>query len=384
MDRATITAGADPVVVKVGTRVLTNQQGVLDEDRITGLAAQLVSVADAGRRVALVSSGSVGAGIGRLGLRERPAGLAELQAAAAVGQSRLIELYNRSLEARGRHAAQILLTADDLNSRDRYLNIRNTLHELFRLGAVPIVNENDTVRVDELQQNVGDNDRLAALVTNLIPARLLILLTDIEGLYDGNPAAAGSKVIPLVKQIDQSVLDLAEAKDETAIKLSTGGMASKLHAALTATTAGGAVVVADGRAPDIVPRILAGEAVGTLFLPQGERLSERKRWIGWGVRPAGTLRLDAGAARAIESGGSSLLPVGVVGADGSFAKGDVVSLVGPDGEEIARGLSNYARSEVEQIRGRSTVEIAGILGRRPYAELVHRDNLALVNAATAR
>lgn len=384
MDRATLAAGADTVVVKVGTRVLTNPHGVLDEDRIAGLAEQLVRVASGGRRVALVSSGSVGAGIGRLGLENRPTGLAELQAAAAVGQSRLIELYNRALETHGRFAAQVLLTADDLNSRDRYLNIRNTLHELFRLGAVPIVNENDTVRVDELQRNVGDNDRLAALVTNLIPAPLLILLTDIEGLYDGDPAAAGSKVIPLVHKIDEGVMRLAESKSTAAIKLSTGGMTSKLRAALTATSAGGAVVVADGRQPGIVPRVLAGESVGTLFLPQAEPLSERKRWIGWGVRPAGVLRLDAGAARAIQTGGSSLLPVGVTGTDGAFIKGDVVSLVDPGGEEIARGLSNYTRSEVEQIRGRGTVEIAGILGQRPYAELVHRDNLTLVNPPAAR
>ena len=237
MTRSEIVAAADTVVVKVGTRVLTNTSGVLDLDRVAAVAQQLSAAMDSGRRMVLVSSGAVGAGIGRLGLDQRPTDLGELQAVAAVGQSRLIEVYNQALEAHGRHAAQVLLTADDLDRRDRYLNIRNTLLALFEFGAVPIVNENDTVRVDELQRNVGDNDRLAAVVTNLLRAPLLVLLSDVEGLYDGDPSDPGSSVISEVDSIDGSTIALVGGSANAgAVSLSTGGMASKLEAAQDGAT----------------------------------------------------------------------------------------------------------------------------------------------------
>lgn len=377
MSRQEIASAADTVVVKVGTRVLTDDRGDLDLERIESIAGQLATAADAGRRVALVSSGAVGAGIGRLGLTKRPAELAQLQAAAAVGQSRLIEVYNQALERRGRVAAQVLLTADDLNLRDRYLNIRNTLRELFRLGAVPIVNENDTVRVDELQRNVGDNDRLAAVVASLLKAPLLVLLSDVEGLYDGDPSSESSKVLPTVETIDERVTALVSGSRDGTIALSTGGMASKLEAARQATATGGNVIVANGRHPGVLTSILAGEDVGTLFLAQGGDVSGRKRWIGAAVQPVGRITLDAGAVRAVCEHGSSLLPVGVSQVDGQFAKGDVVSLVDPSGQELARGLSNYSSDEIETIRGRSSDDIPGMLGHRPYEEVIHRDNLAL-------
>src|SRR3954462_11438421 len=269
--RQEIAARSKTVVVKVGTRVLAHDDGTLDQSRVTSIADQLVRLMDERRHVVLVSSGAVGSGMGRLSLTERPSDLAHLQAVAAVGQSRLIESYNRAFEAHGRHAAQILLTADDLNDRMRYLNVRNTLLAVFEYGALPIINENDTVRVDELQRNVGDNDRLAAMVTNLLRAPLLILLSDVEGLYDHHPLTPGAAVIPIVSQIDSAIRDFQQQVPAVSAvnQLSRGGMASKLEAARLATMAAENVVIANGRRPNVITDIVAGEPVGTLFLAQG-------------------------------------------------------------------------------------------------------------------
>jgi len=380
--RQTIAKQADTVVVKVGTRVLTDERGGLDLDRLASIAEQVALAADGGRRIVLVSSGAVGAGIGRLRLDRRPVDLAQLQAAAAVGQSRLIEVYNQALERHGRHAAQVLLTADDLNQRDRYLNIRNTLLALFQYNAVPIVNENDTVRVDELQRNVGDNDRLAAVVTNLLRAPLLVLLSDVEGLFDGDPRSASAKVVPVVDDINDDVLAMVDRRTDGGPQLSTGGMASKLAAARIATTAGENVVVANGLRANVLSHILAGEPIGTLFTAGDGSISSRKRWIGWTAQPSGRLVLDAGAINALKKKGTSLLPVGVVRVEGEFGKGDIVSIIGegPSSKgEIARGLTNYGSAEIELIRGRPTGDIASLLGHCPYQEVVHRDNLVLVD-----
>jgi glutamate 5-kinase len=414
--RQQIAAASRTVVVKVGTRVLTHDDGTLDHDRVTGIAEQLVlltsdSAEGRGRRqVVLVSSGAVGAGIGRLGLRGRPTDLAHLQAVAAVGQSGLIESYNRALESHSRHAAQILLTADDLNDRMRYLNVRNTLLALFQFGAVPIINENDTVRVDELQRNVGDNDRLAAMVTNLLRAPLLILLSDVDGLYDGHPSDPQSQVIPTVTNLDEAIRhfqqqgankdketsrrsavagrqgDRETAEDTTSpglpvsrspgLSLSRGGMASKLEAARLATAAGESVVIANGRRPNVLVEILAGEAVGTLIVAQRPAVASRKRWIGLTAIPCGRLFLDEGAQRAVEHQGRSLLAIGVRRVEGNFQKGDVVSLCSEDGRELARGLINYGSEEVRRIAGQPAERIVEILGHRPYDEVIHRDNLA--------
>lgn len=378
--RQQIAAAAHTVVVKVGTRVLTKASGVLDFERVASIAEQIAQLADGGRRVVLVSSGAVGAGVGRLGLEQRPSDLAQLQATAAVGQSLLIERYNQALQRHGRHAAQVLLTVDDLNDRSRYLNVRNTLRALFEYGAIPIVNENDTVRVDELQRNVGDNDRLAAVVTNLLRAPLLVLLSDVDGLYDGDPASPDTQVIPQVDAIDESVIGLTGAPQEKegAVRLSTGGMASKLRAARIAAGAGENVVVANGRTPGVLLQIMDGEPVGTLFPATGGTVSSRKRWIGWTAQPRGALTLDAGAARAIVESGRSLLAVGVVSVEGEFDKGDIISLRGPDGGEVARGLSNYRSFELARIVGQPTDRIAELLGHCPYEEVVHRDNLTLL------
>jgi glutamate 5-kinase len=409
-DRQQLAAQSRTVVVKVGTRVLTHDDGTLDQDRVTAIADQLVHLMNdkaasrpGGRQVVLVSSGAVGAGIGRLGLGGRPTDLAHLQAVAAVGQSRLIESYNRALEAHGRHAAQILLTADDLNDRMRYLNVRNTLLALFQYGAVPIINENDTVRVDELQRNVGDNDRLAAMVTNLLRAPLLVLLSDVDGLYDGHPGDPQSRVISTVTNLDEAMRKFqrqtTRPEKETrrkgdkeiemspplpvsvspGLSLSRGGMASKLEAARLTTSAGESVVIANGRRPNVLVDILAGEAVGTFIAAQGPAVTSRKRWIGLTANPCGSLVLDEGAERAVEHLGRSLLAIGVRRVEGHFQKGDVVSLFRADGREMARGLINYGSEEMRRIAGQSTERIIELLGHRPYDEVVHRDNLVILS-----
>jgi glutamate 5-kinase len=371
--RQEIATAAHTVVVKVGTRVLTGADGLLNQQRVIALAEELHQVMDSGRKVVLVTSGAVGAGLGRLGLPKRPPTVARLQAVAAVGQSHLVEVYDRGLRAHGRHAAQLLLTTHDLDSRAGYLNVRNTIHALFEYGAVPIINENDTVSVDELKTTFGDNDRLAAMVTNLLRAPLLVLLSDVEGLYDGDPADANSKIIPTVARLDASILNLVRDK---ATGLSKGGMASKLEAARIATTAGENVVIANGRTPGNLARILAGETVGTLILAQGQTLPSYKRWLGFTAQPRGTLVVDAGAREAVERKGKSLLAIGVVEIRGDFHKGDVVSLIDANGQEFARGLTNYPAEDLAKIKGQRTENIAPLLGHCPYDEVIHRDNMA--------
>jgi len=308
-------------------------------------------------------------------MTSRPTDVAHLQAVAAVGQSLLVEAYERSLRAFGRHAAQILLTADDLDRRTSYLNARNTILTLMNeYGAVPIINENDTVSVEELQTTFGDNDRLAAIVTNLIQAPLLVLLSDVDGLYDGDPGSPGSKVVSTVERLDRSVFDLVK---DRMTGLSRGGMASKLRAAQQATAAGENVIIASGRAPGVLARILAGEPVGTLVLAKGHSVAARKRWIGYTAKPRGQLVLDAGARQAIEHDGRSLLAIGILKAVGRFQKGDVVALCDSAGVEFARGLTNYGSDDILRIRGLKTSEIAPTLGHCPHDEVVHRNNLVL-------
>ena len=372
--RQEIATSARTVVIKVGTRVLTRADGVLDQERIASLAGQLHLLLDQGRKVALVSSGAVGAGMGQLGLKQRPTDLAHLQAVAAVGQSHLVEAYDRALRSHGRHAAQILLTAEDLDHRTRYLNIRNTILRLFEYGAVPIINENDTVSVAELQTTFGDNDRLAAMVTNLIRAPLLVLLSDVTGLFDGDPRESGSQVIPTVSRLDNSIFALVR---DQKTGLSKGGMASKLEAARLATMAGENVIIASGKEPDVLARIAAGESVGTLFLARGEAMPAWKRWIGYTAQPRGYLVLDDGACRAVERQGRSLLAIGVADAIGNFQKGDVVGVRDAQGREFARGLINYPAAEVLRIRGLKTDGIAAALGHCPYDEVIHRDNMVV-------
>jgi glutamate 5-kinase len=372
--RQQIAAAAHTVVVKVGTRVLTQTDGTLNHSRIEQLAEEIQAISAGGRRAVLVSSGAVGAGLSLLGLKTRPTDLAKLQAVAAVGQTHLIQTYDRTFAKHGRRAAQVLLTIEDVDDRIRYLNVRNTLHSLLDFGAVPIINENDTVSVDELKTTFGDNDRLAAMVTNLLRAPLLIVLSDIEGLYDGDPAVSTSRLVSTVEKIDERALGYVRDRKTG---LSKGGMASKLEAARIVTTAGENMIIASGRQPDVLTRIMAGEQVGTLLLGQGKGISPFKRWLGFSAQVRGRIQLDEGARKAIIEKGRSLLAAGIVGTQGEFQKGDAVALCDAEGTVIARGLTNYSSADVERIKGIKSEKIAQVLGRRPYDEVIHRDNLAI-------
>jgi glutamate 5-kinase len=372
--RDEVVLSAQTWVVKVGTSVLTGPDGTLDPARVDHLAEQISLVMDQGRKVALVSSGAVGAGMGQLGWKRRPENLRQLQAAAAVGQAYLIRAYDEGLRRHRRHAAQLLLTHEDFDSRPRYLNVRNTLHALFECDAVPIINENDTISVDEMK--LGDNDQLAAMVTNLLQAPLLVILSVVDGLYLNRPVGPGpAEIVPLVTQIDERVLALA-GSDRSA--QGTGGMQSKLAAARRVTHAGGSVIIASGTQPEPLTRIMAGETVGTMFLAHGARHKARKRWIGLTARPKGYYTVDDGARHALESSSKSLLAIGILEVVGDFEKGDVIGIRDRSGCEFARGLTNYATSDAKRIRGLHTHEARAELGVAAYDEVVHRDNLALI------
>lgn len=370
-ERKNVVAAPGVLVVKVGTRVLTRAGGALDEDRIAALAEQLAQQCELGRQVVLVSSGAVGAGMDRLGLSQRPADVAALQAVAAAGQSRLIECYERILRRHNRHAGQVLLTAEDLSDRSRYLNVRNTLRALLALNVIPIVNENDTVAVDELVASFGDNDRLAALVATALRAPLLLILSDVAGLYDRHPDDDDARVISTVRDLES----VREAVHDRQNRWSKGGMASKLNAAKMVISAGENCIVACGQEDQVITRVMAGEELGTLFLAERQALSPRKRWIGFSAKPTGRLLIDAGACRAVTLQGSSLLAVGIRRCEGAFRKGDIVSICDDAGNEVARGLANYGAAEVRQILGKRSEEIAVVLGHLPYTEVIHRDNL---------
>ncbi|MFO7905214.1 MAG: glutamate 5-kinase [Planctomycetota bacterium] len=372
--RREIATTASTIVVKVGTRVVTHQDGTLDEGQIARLGEELCQLIQMGRQVVLVSSGAVGAGMSQLKLTSRPQDVARLQAVAAVGQASLIEAYDRTFRKHDRTAAQVLLTADDLDDRTRYLNVRNTLRALLDFQTIPIVNENDTVAVDELMTTFGDNDRLAALVTNLLQAPLLVILSDVQGLFDGDPTEDSSRLISTVHTLDASVLDYVRDRHGGFGK---GGMASKLNAARIATTAGENVIIASGREPNALRRILEAEPVGTLILAQGKSISPRKRWIGFSAQPCGRITVDRGAQHAIVQQGRSLLAIGVVRVEGEFRKGDLVTLCNQKGVEVARGLSNYHADDLQRIRGLHSDRIAQVLGHRPYEEVIHRDNMAV-------
>ncbi len=364
------------VVVKVGTRVLTGTDARLDCGRIEKLSEQLCRIADSGRQTIMVSSGAVGAGVGKLGLAARPAGLAQLQAVAAIGQTDLIQAYERSLSKRGRHAAQVLLTASDLRRRSGYLHVRNALSQIHAYGAIAVINENDSVAVGELMTTFGDNDRLAASVAGLLTDALVVILSDVEGLYDGHPSLPTSKRIGIVPELNDSVFALAQ---DTKSNSSKGGMASKLRAAEAATSFGHPTIIALGRDDTVLDRIMAGQDVGTLFLPPTKAIRGRRRWIGSSAHVEGTLTLDDGAVRAVEHKDSSLLAIGLKQVTGDFGRGAVVSLRDLQGREVARGLTNYPSEEISLILGMPSEKIATVLGHRPYEVVVHRDNLVLIS-----
>ena len=365
-------AAVRTVVVKLGTNALSRPDDTLDTARIGRLAEQIVRIRQSGKQVVVVSSGAVGAGIGILGLKERPRDLSHLQAAASVGQAELIRTYDEAFQPHGLHASQILLTANDFRQRSRYLNVRNTLHTLFEYPVVPIINENDTVSVKEIK--FGDNDRLAAMVANLFTNPLLIILSVVDGLLNGPPDSPDSRVIPLVENLDETILRYAAEVKSTR---GTGGMKSKLEAVRIASSAG-PVIIANGARAGILDQILSGAEVGTLFLARGSNVPAWKRWIGYGATPRGRLLLDAGAVKAVREGGRSLLAIGVTEVQGDFSKGELVSLVSAAGQEIARGLINFDAAQTRQIAGKRTADLKQILGAATYEEVIHRDNLAVL------
>jgi glutamate 5-kinase len=364
------------LVVKVGSGVLSQGTLSLKREAIQALAKQIASATTRGLQMILVSSGAVMAGIERLEQTERPRTIPLKQAAAAVGQSVLMATYEEAFRPFGIKVAQILLTQEDLRDRVRYLNARHTLFTLLDLGVLPIVNENDTVAVEEIK--FGDNDILSALVASLVDADLLVMLTDQEGLYTADPRSdPGARLIPVLSSpFPPDTFWAGPARTAVGI----GGMASKVEAARVATGAHIPALVANGLTADILLRLLAGESLGTLFLPQAARMGSRKRWLAFATRPKGEIRVDAGAKRALTEQGRSLLPSGVKGAVKTFAAGDVVSILGAEGEEFARGLVNYSAEEVERIKGRKSSEIERVLGYKHSDEIIHRDNLVIVEA----
>ena len=364
---------SDVIVVKVGTNVLSCENGLLNESRIAQLCGDLCRMMEQKQRIVLVTSGAVGAGMGLLGLAERPTEIAHLQAVAAIGQGKLIETYAQTLRSHGIKCAQMLLTAHDLSNRECYLNVRNTILTLLEWGVLPIINENDTVSVAELHTTFGDNDRLAALVANLFDRPLLILLTDVEGLFDRDPKDPEAKLIPVVETWSPDLMSMVAEKRSGRSK---GGMSSKLKAAKMITASGGNIIIANGDREDTLRNIFAAQETGTVFLTQ-EYLTARKRWLGFAVQAKGRLILDDGAVDAVVKKGKSLLPVGIASADGDFVRGEIVSIVDGHGTEIGRGLTNYGLQDVLRICGKKTSELHAIIGQNVYMEVVHRDNLQL-------
>jgi glutamate 5-kinase len=353
--------------MKVGTASLVGPTGEPDEARLAALCDGIIAARRDGIEVVLVSSGAIAAGLGPLGLGARPSDIPSLQAAAAVGQGRLLRRYTRLLEDRGAVAAQILLTRYDFMHRQQYLNARNTIERLLALGAIPIVNENDTVAVDEIR--FGDNDRLAALVSNLTQARLLMLLTDARGLHERDPRIDPSA--RLLDEVEKITPELEAAAGGRGSSFGSGGMASKIAAAWVATFSGVGVTVANAAEPDVVGRVLAGESVGTFFHPRPGRASARRLWIAFAQPPKGTVVVDRGARAAVVERKSSLLPAGVIEVLGGFEAGDIVDVREPQEGVFARGLVRYGARELEAARGRSTTELGG-------KEVIHRDQLVIL------
>ena len=361
-------SGVRSLVVKLGTNVLADSRGRLDRALVERIADEVHDLKARGLRVAVVSSGAIGAGLGDLGLEKRPAALPDLQACAAVGQTTLMRAFDQALQRHGRHAAQVLLTRGDIEDRSRYLNVRNCIGALQAYGAVPIINENDTVSVDEIR--FGDNDVLAAMVANLLRADLLVLLTTVDGVYRDASRRDRFDVVEDLAEVQGAVVE----KDRSA--LGVGGMRSKLEAVATVLAAGEMAAIADGRRAGVLADLLAGKSVGTLFVPTKAKMRAKQRWIGLARRAHGKIIVDAGAAKAVRAR-KSLLASGITAVEGAFEAGDVVAIVSPGGGEIAQGLTNYSSADLAKIKGLKSSQFAKVLGDRPYDEVVHADNLVL-------
>ncbi len=361
------------VVIKVGSGVISTDDG-LDGAMVTRLADDICELCARGIEVILVSSGAVSAGRNFLGIEGRPKTIPQKQAAAAIGQPRIMRAYKEVFERHERVAAQVLLTRDDLSNRRRYLNAHNTFDTLLEYGVTPIVNENDTVVVEEIR--FGDNDNLSAQVASLMEADLLLILSDVDGFYDGDPSCnAGAQFVPLIEKVTPEVMAMAGTTRST---LGTGGMLTKLQAAQKAGLAGIPTLIVNGRSPSILRRVFEGEELGSLFLASASKLSARKRWIALTMLPSGKILLDGGAVRAVADSGKSLLPTGIVAVEGEFERGDAVHICDGNGVPFAIGVASYNHVELEQIKGHRCAEIEQILGYQYRDEAVYRDNLVLI------
>ena len=369
-------SAAKRVVIKVGSNVLTAESD-LNKKVIESISSQICALIEQGREVLLVSSGAQAAGLRKMGLARRPEEIPKRQAIAAIGQSGLMNAYEAAFGRHGKKVAQILLTSEDLNSRKRYLNARNALHTLLEWKVVPVINENDTVMVEEIK--LGDNDNLAAMIALLMDADLLVVLTDIEGLYDKDPRTfPDAELIPRVEAFRKEIEQYAGSIPGT---LGTGGMLSKLKAARKVTAAGIPMIVARGSKPDVLLRLFEDESHGTYFVPNAERMASRKCWIAYTLTPKGTLVVDDGAALAVTQKGKSLLPSGVLSVVGEFGVGAAVTFQNQKGEVLGIGLVNYSAADIRLIRGLRTAQVKSCLGGKPYDEVIHRDNLVITATA---
>ncbi len=364
-------AGARRIVVKVGSSLVTDEGRGLDHVALARWAEQIAKLVEEGRQVVLVSSGAIAEGLQRLGWSKRPKALHELQAAAAVGQMGLVQAYESVFRQHGLHAAQVLLTHEDLADRTRYLNARSTLVSLLGLRVVPVINENDTVSTDEIK--LGDNDTLGALVTNLIEADCLVILTDQQGLYTADPRK--NPDAEFVHEARAGDAELERMAGGAGSSVGTGGMLTKILAAKRAARSGAHTLIASGREPNVLLRLAQGELIGTQLIADKAALAARKQWMADHLQMRGRLVLDDGAARALAAGGKSLLPVGVKLVQGEFERGEVIACVDGHGQEVARGLVNYSAAEARRIAGRPSAEIEALLGYVDEPELIHRDNL---------
>ncbi len=369
-----ILARARTAVIKVGSSILTRRDGHLDTEAFRRLAGEISPLMRKKTRVVLVSSGAIAAGVARLGLKDRPRTVPGKQAAAAVGQSRLMLFYEEAFRKHGITVGQILLTHDDLRNRKRFLNARHAMAALLKGGILPIVNENDTVAVEEIM--VGDNDNLSALVASLVGAEALVILSDIDGVYEADPKeTSGARLVP---EVQDPRIKAITARKPSARGLTTGGIVTKLEAAEKASRFGIPTVIANGRTEGIVGRIFAGERVGSFIRPREERLGGRKHWIAYALRPAGDIVVDEGAKRAIVERGKSLLPIGVTGVRGSFGAGEAVRVLDVQHREFARGLAGLSSEEILEIKGLRTSQIAKAAGPKAADEVIHRDDLVVL------
>lgn len=362
------------IVIKIGSNILADRIEGLDKERIASLSKDISDIHNKGYEVVIVSSGAIAAGMKKLGLKEKPSDIKLKQAAAAAGQSSLMWAYERSFAHHGKNVAQILLTRDDLSDRKRYINSKNTLLALLAHNVIPIINENDTVSTDEIK--FGDNDNLAALVSGLIEAEMLIILSDVDGLYTEDPRQ--NPDAKLIKTVDKITPELEKIAGGAGSIVGTGGMYSKLLAAKRAVKYGITVNIISGKKSGLLQSVLRGERCGTLFLPLQKKLTSRKGWIAYASKSKGNIIIDDGAVGAIIEKGKSLLPSGIVGIEGVFDIGDTVSCVDLKGNRIAKGLTNYSSAEIEKIKGKKTSEIEGIIGYKYSDEVIHRDNMVVL------